>query len=94
MEADDGNDSSLSVEDQKVLRLWEDEISYSDGDYTLPIPWREGRPNFPDNEYVAECRLNSLERKLERMGIRDKYSENIAAMIDKGYAEPVPLRGS
>ena len=80
----------MSVDDRRVISLWDNEISFDDGHYTLPIPWREGRPNLPHNMYMAKCRLDSLRRKLTRTGMTSKYSEQIEQMVDKGYAEPVP----
>ena len=32
----------MSVEDEKVIRLWDSEVRYEDGHYSLPIPWRGG----------------------------------------------------
>ena len=80
----------FSVEDKKVLSLWDTEVKRDEGHYELPIPWKGDRPNFPNNKYVAECRLISLSKRLEKTGLFTRYDENIAKMLDKGYVERVP----
>ena len=86
----DTRDLPLSHNDQKVSELWDREISHADGHYTLPIPWKDGRPSLPDNKYVAKCRLDSLLRRLEKINMMSAYDENIRKMITEGYAELVP----
>ena len=39
---------------------------------------------------MAQCRLNSLTKRLERTGITDIYDQTIQKMIDSGYAARVP----
>ena len=90
LEAEDDR-RGMSVEDEKVIRLWDSEVRYEDGHYSLPIPWRDGRPDFPNNEYMAKCRLaDGLTRRLTKEGITGKYTEGIETMLNRGYAEPVP----
>ena len=89
LEAEDDR-RGMSVEDEKVIRLWDSEVRYEDGHYSLPIPWRDGRPDFPNNEYMAKCRLAGLTRRLTKEGITSKYTEGIETMLNRGYAEPVP----
>ena len=85
------DDFTYSVEDRRVVDLWDREI-YRDehGHYVLPIPWRDGRPNLPNNKFVAENRLTSLTKRLARHDMTEVYDENISKLIDSGYAEPVP----
>ena len=90
-DAEDSFENVMSIQDQKVLRFWDNEISHDKGHYTLPIPWRDGRPNLPNNRYMATCRLESLTRKLQRTGMVDKYSDSITQMLQKGHAERVPI---
>ena len=87
---DCGDEYAMSREDRKVIELWDRETVLENGHYTIPIPWRHERPHFPDNKFVAERRLDSTLRKLERTGLRDKYDENMQIMINDGYAEAVP----
>ena len=87
---DDVNEISYSYEDRKVIDLWDKEINLEDGHYTLPIPWRQGRPSLPNNRYLAMCRLNSQMKRLNKSGLMDDYGNELTKMIDKGYAERVP----
>ncbi|XP_013395335.1 uncharacterized protein LOC106162566 [Lingula anatina] len=49
----------LSIEDKRVLALWEDKIQH-DEHYSLPIPFKDRQPHFPPNKQMAEQRLDSL----------------------------------
>ena len=90
VESDVGSIKAMSVNDKRVLDLWDKTCKFEEGHYSLPIPWREGFPAFPDNFFMAKCRLDSLLKKLHSNGTYDKYEENIHTMLSKGYAEPVP----
>ena len=90
LECRDDFEMGMSFDDWRVSSLWNNEISFDDGHYTLPIPWREGRPNLPHSMYIAKCRLDSLRRKLTQTSITSKYLEQIEQMVGKGYAKPVP----
>ena len=79
-----------SVEDQRVLDLWQSEIEFDNGHYTLPIPWRQSRPSLPNNRYLAECRLHSQFKRLNKTGLLNVYNDNVTKMVDNGYAERVP----
>ena len=82
---------AYSVDDRKVTELWDREIHRDDeGHYVLPIPWKDGRPNLPNNKFVAQNRLESLTKRLARRDMTETYADNINQMIDRGYAERVP----
>lgn len=78
---------SLSVQDRKVLDLWDKELKVVNGHYELPIPWK---PNVsvPNNHVVAVSRLNSLKKSLEIRGLFERYNEEIVKLLKAGYAEP------
>ena len=90
IEVSDFDESGLSIEDQKVLSLWDNKIERIDGHYYLPIPWRRGKAEFPNNRALACHRLHGLDKRLNKQGLRDVYDENVKVMFTKGYAEPVP----
>ena len=91
IENDDVDSYAHSVEDRKVLELWDRKIYRdSEGHYVLPIPWKDGTPNLPNNKFVAQTRLASLCKGLNRKGMTDTYDANIRQMITNGYAESVP----
>ena len=41
-------------------------IQFENGHYVVAVPWRNERPNLPNNRPLAEKRLESTERKLEK----------------------------
>ena len=90
IECQDFDDTGYSMEDQKVLALWDQEIKRVDGHYCLPIPWRNGKPELPNNRALACHRLNGLNKRLSKQGLTEVYDQNVRVMFEKGYAEPVP----
>ena len=91
MESNDLNDDkSYSVEDKEVISLWDREIRRENGHYVLPIPWRNGTANLPDNKFMAKHRLDSLHKRLAKTGLTEIYDSNLKTMVEKGYAERVP----
>ena len=82
----------MSVQDKLVTARWEKAAMYEDGHYTLPIPFRHEEPRLPDNRRMAEFRLGSLRRKLEKNPeLSEKYTEGMQDLLGKGYAVEVPL---
>ncbi|XP_064642864.1 uncharacterized protein LOC135497084 [Lineus longissimus] len=64
-------------------------IRYVDGRYEIGIPWKEDRPNLPNNRSVAERRFFNLERSLcKTPDIAKRYDEVMEANIEKGYLVP------
>ncbi|XP_033120536.1 uncharacterized protein LOC117119763 [Anneissia japonica] len=65
-----------------------------DGHYELGLLWRDTNCSLPPNRSLAECRLASLKRKLEKSDdLRQQYTETMEGYIEKGYAEPVLSEG-
>ena len=57
----------------------------------MPIPFKDAKPELPNNRCVAEKRLQLLGRRLNQDDeLRDKYLSGMKDLFDKGYAEPVP----
>ena len=81
----------FSVEDNEVLTLWQNEIEREDGHYVLPIPWQPGKPEFPNNKFLAQCRLDSLDKRLNKLDLVKVYDVKMQSMIDKDYAERVSV---
>ena len=83
-------EKGMSIEDRRVLELWDKNVRFSDGHYSLPIPFKNPALTLPDNRQMAERRLSSLKRKLIKN--HDLYQKNTDGMNDllkKGYAVPV-----
>ena len=90
MEAHDEDTLAMSLEDKQVLELWNKEIYYEDVHYSLPIPWKGGRPNLPNNRFMAVKRLSSLVHRLHKSGKMRVYEDGISDLLSEGYAEAVP----
>ena len=83
---------AMSVQDKLVTTRWEKTATFEDGHYTLPIPFRHEELRLPDNKQMAELRLRSLRRKLEKNPeLSKKYAEGMEDLLSKGYAIEVPL---
>ena len=85
---EDGN--SLSPLDVRVLELWDKECAVVDDHFQLPIPWKNPDAMLPNNLFLAESRLKSLKKSLDRKNITQQYDTEICKLLSSGYAEPVP----
>ena len=84
------NEKSLSLDDKHVLQLWEDNLNVIDGKYELPIPWKSGRPQLPNNHDMAVRRLQNLLKRLKKEQLVNQYNLQIQKFLSQGYAEHVP----
>ena len=57
---------SLSVNDMKVLNVWDKSVEVVDGHYQLDTPFKEDIPNMPDDRQMAEKRLQHLIRRMKK----------------------------
>ena len=84
------SEPQLSVNDKKVISLWEQSVTKVDGHYQLDIPFVCDPPELPDNRALAECRLQCLARRLSRdPDLHERYTAEIDNLIAAGYAEYV-----
>ena len=72
------------------MQLWEDNIEIVDGKFQLPIPWKNGGPQLPNNYSMALKRFQSLLARLKGERLFKQYDEQIKKLLDEGYAEFVP----
>jgi hypothetical protein len=80
----------VSVDDERVLQLWDSTTKKDDGHYMLPIPFRKDPPCFPNNKIMVESRLKLLQRRLNKDSkLHQQYTESMNDMFEKGYAEKV-----
>ena len=78
-------------EEKAALQKVSNSVHYDDGRYRIAVPWKEQRPQLPNNRQVAVSRLQSTERKLKKNEFVEKeYQETIAAYVEKGYLRKVP----
>jgi hypothetical protein len=78
-----------SIEDQNVLKLWEQQCKFTNGHFELPIPWRPG-VDFPDNRILALNRLKSLLISLSKRNLLQPYHQQLMTLVQKGHAEVAP----
>ncbi|KAI4892141.1 hypothetical protein NFI96_009207, partial [Prochilodus magdalenae] len=85
-------DDSVSQEDLKFLsKLTETITQRDDGHYEMPLPFKEERPNLPNNKICAIHRLKCLERRLKKD--QRYYKDYVTFMnniLSRGEAEKVP----
>jgi hypothetical protein len=77
-----------SVEDKRVLALWDESVTFREGHFQVPIPWRPDA-RLPNNKQMALARLRNTLTSLNKRGIRDAYNDGIMNLVSQGYAEPV-----
>ena len=88
---DHGSALSLSVNDRKALKIWNDTIRHDSGHYSLDIPFKKQPPDLPNNLPVAKQRLECLRRRLSRdESLHKSYTASMNELFDKGYAEAAP----
>ena len=85
-------DLGYSQEDRKFMALVSDGIRYTEGHYEIPLPFRHQNVNLPNNREQAIKRLLWQKKKMRQ---NEKYRHDYVAfindMIEKGYAEKVPV---
>lgn len=87
-----GEEATVSQEDLHFLTKLKDGIKHKqDGHYEMPLPFKQDRPNLPNNKSCAVQRLVCLERKLKRdQKYCSDYMNFMKDIITRGDAERVP----
>ena len=85
---DTGENRTVSVEDKQFLEILRNGTEQAkDGFYVLPLPFRNGLPELPNNRTQAWRRLKSLENQLKKNPVKHKhYKKFMADIITKGEA--------
>ena len=83
-------DNALSVDDKRVLELWDNTCKLIDGHYMLPIPWKSPEESIPNNFSLALNRLDNLVKRLTKVDMLVRYDQEIRKLIDSKYAEVIP----
>ncbi|XP_071947928.1 uncharacterized protein [Antedon mediterranea] len=89
------NGEGESVEDGKAKAIMDATVLRTkDGHYQLGLLWKDVNCSLPSNKLLAETRLSSLKRKLEKnKDLLHEYAKTVDGYIEKGYAEPVFTEG-
>ena len=82
----------MCTEEEKVaLEKVSSSVRYNNGRYSVAVPWKEQRPQLPNNRQMAESRLLSTERNLKKKEFVGKeYQMTIKTYVEKGYLCKVP----
>ena len=92
----DFNDSAqsgtaLSEQERTFLSILSQNISFKNGHYEMPLPFKGPDPCLPSNKSAALTRLKSLRRRLEKEDtFRRHYTEFMQELLRNGHAEKVP----
>ena len=84
----------ISHDDQRLLKLMDQEAIKVDGHCVVPLPLKSKDVNLPNNIVLALKRLNCLHRRfLKDSHFYEMYKIFIADMIAKGYARKADNNG-
>lgn len=77
----------LSAEESRAKKIMFETANRKDSHYEMGLLWKFDNISLPNSFEMAKCRLNLLERKLQKDPILHKYVQNeIKLYIRKGYA--------
>lgn len=78
--------------EEKALRILQQHTKRTpEGKYQTALLWREENVKMPDNYDSALNRLIGVEKKIDKdPELKKRYSEQMEALVSKGYAEPAP----
>ena len=81
-----------SQEDIRFMDLIGGNIEMNqEGHYEMPLPFRRGKPDMPDNRDVARKRAVGLLKRFEKDSEhKERYQAFMKGIIDSGHAERVP----
>ncbi|KAL0871500.1 hypothetical protein ABMA27_005218 [Loxostege sticticalis] len=82
-----------SAADERATKIHEDTARrLPGGQFEVGLLWQSDVTDIPDSYPLAFSRFNGLEKRFRKdAAYAQQYSENIHAMIDKGYAEPCDI---
>ena len=84
-------DTPNSKEDRAALQLLTKSVEVQNGHYQLPLLWKPGDVELPNNLVVAKQRLSSLKRRFTKDDdFRGKYTKVISSYLQQGFAQQVP----
>ena len=81
-----------SQDNKKAVGIWENSASLVNGHYQLDIPFKNSRPELPNNRNLANMRLSRLRKRLaSNPELLSSYRAEMDALLKKGSAERVTL---
>lgn len=80
--------TQISQEDRIFLEKMTSGIKFVDGHYSMPLPFKDDKPNLPNNRSMALRRLEGLKKRFQRDNeYRKLYEQFISNLIKSGHAE-------
>ena len=61
-----------------------------EGCYETRLPWKPNHVSLPENKQLVNARLQSVTRKLERLGKLKDYDDIMQEQLKEGVIEPIP----
>jgi hypothetical protein len=80
----------LSPDNQRAMALVKEKTRRLAVGYEVPIIWREGEPDLPNNRAMAGNRYQSLLRRFQHQPVLERdYEAAMQKTLDQGYASRV-----
>ena len=82
----------ISLDDLKFLEQLKSGIhKLPNGHYEMPLPFRSGLPELPNNKILALRRLQGLKNRMQKdQRYHQHYTSFMNDLLQRGYAEAVP----
>ena len=81
------SDTSMSREDHKFMEILQEGAKLRNGDYQVPLPFKEPCIDLPNNRHQARQRFSYLEKIFSKNDqFREDYIRFMKDIIAKGYA--------
>ena len=86
------NDCPVELDDNITLNKFKETLRYENGRYTVAWPWKDEKPDLPENRALALGRLKSLIRRTkDNPDLLQKYDEIIEDQLKQGAVEKVRM---
>jgi hypothetical protein len=80
----------MSIDERTALEIVQNSCKFTNGKYTVVLPWRSSSVVLPNNRFHALKRLLSLKGRFTRdPNLFEKYEQIIQLHLKKGYIEHV-----
>lgn len=84
------SDSPVESDNEVARKKFSETLKYEQGRYTVTWPWKEDRPDLPENRALALGRLKSLVTRMKNNPeLIQKYDGIITDQLDRGIIEKV-----
>ena len=81
----------MSRQEKKFVEIDESSVELQDGHYKIKLPFKRENITMPNNLCVAKQCMHGLRKKRQKdPSFHDEYTNFLADVISKSYAEGVP----